>query len=79
MGRGPRAEARRAVFDRGLLVSIGFILTPVFSANCVGPSVSSALFVKGAIANVVHHKPNLVPFLQTTIRGSSCFVVKLYF
>lgn len=62
MGRGPRAYARRAVFDRGLLVSIGFILTPAFPANCVGPSGNSALVVKGAIPNVAHQKPNLAFF-----------------
>ena len=65
MGRGPRAETRRAVFDRGFLVSIGFILTPAFSANCVRSSVNSALFVKGAMPNVVHQKPNLGPFLTS--------------
>lgn len=62
MGRGPRAEARRAVFERGLLVSIGFILTPACSANCVRSSDNSVLFVKGAIANVVHQKSSFALF-----------------
>lgn len=63
MGCGPRGEARRAVFDRGLLVSIGFILTPALSATCVSSSGNGALFVKGAIPNILNQKPDLALFL----------------